>query len=1366
MHRIQSKLYSFNLYFGFFVLFLLCANPILLYGKITGSLFDNYTVNEGLNDKTIHCIFQDSKGWIWIGTDFGLLKFDGYNFKKFTIGSDQSKVMENALIRTIFEDNDGIIWIGTENHGLFRYDRRFYEIKQFDGPIFSNSSIWSIVEDKKNNLWIGTENGLNYFNTKSFKSEIILNSQNSPGKLPGDFIRKLYLDTRNRLWIGTENGIAILNPNRSIEKKLLTDIPVEDKLENEVWSIFQDSNGDVWIGTYLGGVFKCNSQNGDIQKICLDKKNPRAVTVRSILQDKNGNVWIGTRGGLYSIEKNTQKVSHFAKDALNDFSLIHNSVLCLSIDLKGDLWVGTRHGISFMNFNRQAFGYLTSIVNNTESLNNSEVYALWEDENKNIWIGTENGGINIYDRKNNKISFITTNNGLSNNCIKAICPDSKGNILIGTYLGGLNQFNPKTGQNKIYRHHSKNINSISDNSVWSILTDSKGRIWVGTTKGVDLFNDIEGTFEPFGEEFEVSGVSYIYEDPEGRLWMYSGDMKRLTMITPGGSVRHFPYKTQAISGDDKGYIWISTMGNGLLRYDPMKNKVVDFTKEDGLCSNVIYGMINVNNRYLWLSTNNGLSRFEIETKEFKNYNTSNGLLNNQFNYCATLHCAENMLAFGGIKGIDFVYLSELKENNYKPPVFLTDFKIFNKSIQVYPDSSEKYVLQNFISETDRITLPFDKNMITFEFAALNYANSDQNTYRYKLEGFDNEWNNIATNRIATYTNLDPGEYVFKVIGTNNDNLSEPEGLSLELVIEPPFWKTWFFRVLVVSFIVLLYYPISRFIVNRETLKHQLYYERQTARKVQELERLKHQFFTNISHEIRTPLSLIIGPLNKLINTQLSREVMLSYLNIIKRNTTILNKLVNQLLDYRKLEGGNLKLDLKQGNLGLFIEELIEQFKPLAKDKSIDLGYSNSHKSIFAAFDTDKLEKILNNLISNALKFTKSGGKVSVSLALLFLDDLEDPDNFLPPVDMEGNTIKQFVRIIVKDTGIGIPSSEIMKIFDRFKQIENSEVKSSGSGIGLSLTKELVSSHKGHIQVKSKVGKGSRFTLLIPYIQDDKNKLNEKNSMQHFLQENNIANQILFEETKADKKPILLIADDNPDIRQFVKHHFEPDYKVLESKDGKEGWIKALEQVPDIVIADVMMSQIDGIELCRKIKNDERTSHIPIFMLTALSDNEKQLAGIAAGADDYIIKPFDVSLLKAKSDNILYLRKILRERYSKELLLKPKDIVLTSPDEKFLKRVIQVIEKNIGQSTLDVDFLAKEVGVSRTQLYRKINALTDMAAKEFVKDIRLKRAAQLILQNKLTISEIAYKVGFNDTSYFRKCFRGKYGMSASRYIKQA
>ncbi len=1348
------------------------------YGQISSSLFDNYAVSDGLSDKTIHCIFQDKKGWIWIGTDFGVLRFDGYKFKKFEMDTPESVTLSKALIRVIYEDNENNIWIGTESTGVFKFDRKKYELVQYIDNGLVNNSIWDITADMHNNIWIGTEGGLSKYNIHDNAIQPVLGKEKSIAITMNYFIRKLHYQKQKGeyLWIGTDDGIYLYDILSGKIKHYLKDEGFDGR-NNEIWEIYRNSKGNIYVGTYLGGLHTYNSTEDKFDEIFLDTENERAKTVRSIIEDKSGNLWVGTRGGLYKVEPGDQKIIHYTQNLLDDYSLIHNSVLDLFVDKKGDLWVGTRNGISYLNFDKQSFGYISAVNARNISLNNSEVYVFWEEDKNTIWVGTEIGGINIYNRKNNSIRYLTVDNGLSNNCIKAIESDHTGNVLIGTYLGGLNQYNLKTGKNKIYYNNPNDSTSISDNTIWDIYTDSQNRIWVGTSKGVDIFDPVSGKFTRYGEIFGIGMVVLIFEDYMGRLWMYSEDLKELCLIDGGKKVASLPYKARSICNDNMGNLWLGTLGNGLVRYNLKDASIMNLTVNDGLCSNVIYGIINQNNRYIWLSTNNGLSRYDIIENRFKNFDPNDGILNSQYNYGAYLKCSDQTLLFGGKKGVDFVFIDKLKPNNYIPPVVLTDFRIFNKSVPVLPKDHPESILTNLTDETNSITVRYDQNMISFEFAALNYANSNKNKYKYMLDGFDKDWNEVGNQRLATYTNLDPGKYILKVLGSNNDNLFSSEGLSLTVIILPPFWKTWWFRFLVILVLITLGYFVYLFIANREKLKHQLLYERQTARKVYELDMMKHEFFMNISHEIRTPLSLILGPLNKLLNEEMDREGSQKHLMIIQRNAQHLIKLVNQLLDYRKIETGNIKLELKKGNLAVFVDEIVNSFEELAANKSIKLKYSAIPKTIFSLFDPDKIEKIINNLLSNALKYTKENGRIFVSVSLILIDDIEDSLNFMPHLDVQTNDYKQFVQIIVRDTGIGIPHTHLSKIFNRFKRLDDKHKNgTTGSGIGLSLTKELVKVHNGYIQVKSKEGKGSKFTVLVPYIEEEVRQTDEKTKNDEALQVSQMSrktglipgeknkNNELDKDLKKTHLPIIVIVDDNSDIREFIRHHFEPEYHVLEARNGREGWEIALETVPDLIIADIMMPVMDGNELCRKIKKDERTSHIPVVMLTALTSKDKQYAGIDAGAEDYITKPFDIALLKAKVDNILTIRKNLRERFSKELILRPKEIVLSSPDEKFIKRVIQVIEKNIADPALDIDFLAKQTGVSRTQLYRKIKALTDMAAKEFVKDIRLQRAGQLAIQNKLNISEITFEVGFSDVSYFRKCFKEKFGMSASEYAK--
>jgi len=1342
--------------------------------QIRHSFFSNYTIRDGLTDNIIHCIYQDSKGWIWMGTTFGAGRFDGYTFKKFDIGTQESDVMGKSLIRTITEDREGNIWIGSENQGIFIYKRDSCKLKQIkkQGKYdqLCCNSIWSIVEDAQGKIWIATEQGLNRFDPVN--QSLTAYTQNSRGslKLIHDFVRILRFDHKGNLWIGTSEGITVFDFAKNTSRNYLTDIP-EIKRENEVWEIYEDSRNQIWVGTYLGGMKRLNPATDSFEQIELEKNNERAKTVRAVVQDKKGYYWIATRGGLYRIDAKDNKIAHFEHNDLDDNSLVHNSVIELIIDKKGDLWAGTRDGISHLNFDKQAFGNISAGKNPGLLLNHSEVYVFWEGTDDDIWIGTEAGGINIYNYHTNRIAYLTRENGLSNNCIKALCSDQNGHLLIGTYLGGLNILDLNTGSVEYLKHNPADTTTISDNDVWSIIRDGQGRFWVGTANGLDLFDMKTRTFRRLGKKFNMSNVLMVYEDSRGRIWAYSENLK-LTMIDTDGKTRDFPFKARTMCDDKDNNLWIGTLGNGLVKFNPETNETKTYTVEDGLCNNIIYGIINVDDHYLWLSTINGISRFDLQTKKFKNFFHNDGLLNSQFNYGAYLRESDGTLVFGGGKGVDFIFLDQLDENRFVPPIVFTDFKVFNEPVPVVLNKEEvKNALPNLISETKQIVLDYDQNMLTFEFAALNYANSEKNEYQYKLEGFDRGWNKIGNQRRATYTNLDPGEYTLRVLGSNNDGLYNTEGASLNITILPPFWKTLWFRLVIVIVLISIGYTIYVFIANREKLKSQLLIERQSARKVQELERLKHQFFMNISHEIRTPLSLILGPLDKLLNNDLDAEIRKSHLEIIHRNTRNLTQLVNQLLDYRRLETGNVRLELSQGNLVSFLKDVYSTFSELAEEKKIELTFHATQPEIVAFFDSDKIEKIVNNLMSNALKYTNEGGKVGLSVTQVFQEDIDDTETYLPPFDRNSAHYEKYIQITVKDTGIGIPGSQLGKIFNRFKQVTNSSNrKTGGYGIGLYFAKELVNIHKGYILVKSKEGKGSRFSLLIPLIEElEENKVPAAPDSVVHSTHSEQATQVFDEESVKSKRisqqPIILIVDDNPDIKKFLTHHFEPEYQVVTARNGIEGWELALEVVPDIILADIMMPLMDGREFCRKIKKDERTSHIPVVILTALSSRENQMAGIDAGVDDYIVKPFDVTLLCARVDNIISIRKGLRERFSKEMLLRPSEVILASPDEKFLKKVVHVIEKNMDNIEFDVDQMAANIGVSRTQLYRKIAALTNMTAKEFVRDLRLQRAAQMIVQNKLNISEVALQTGFNDISYFRKCFKEKYGMSASEYSRK-
>jgi signal transduction histidine kinase/DNA-binding response OmpR family regulator len=827
----------------------------------------------------------------------------------------------------------------------------------------------------------------------------------------------------------------------------------------------------------------------------------------------------------------------------------------------------------------------------------------------------------------------------------------------------------------------------------------------------------------------------------------------LTIYNPSTQkVKNYAEKIRMMHEDSHGRFWLTTLNKGLALFDKDKGVIKNYDKSRGISNNQTYCILEDNVGYFWISTINGLSRFDPAKETFKNYDRQDGLQNNQYQYGACYKTPKGELIFGGITGFDIFNPADVRNNEYQPPVILTDFRIFNKPVPI--GNSNKSILHKCIAETRQITLPFDQNVITFEFAALNYAKSAKNKYVYKLEGFEKDWNEAGNQRTATYTNLDPGEYTFIVKAANSDDVWNKHNLTVQIEVLPPYWKTWWFKLAIIIVILVSFYLLFMFWANRRYLKHELVFERERAKKLHELDMMKVRFFTNVSHEIRTPLTLILSPLEKMLHSEMSVKEMKDHLAIMSRNTQQLLKLVTQLLDFRKVETGNLKLELNKGDIIVFIRDIVFSFSQLAQEKNITLEFNTTENEIYTFFDTDKLEKVINNLLSNSFKFTPDDGTIVVGISLV-TDDIGDLKD-----DM--GKAEKFIEIVVKDNGIGIPESNLDKIFNRFFQSINTR-NQTGTGIGLALTRELVKLHKGRVFVESKSGKGSKFTVRLPL------DLEEFDAM---LSEEPDGTKKIFT-LDPDHKPeeeiisgkILLVVDDNADVRFFIRSHFEPDFKVMEANNGKEGLNLAFKYIPDVIISDILMPLLDGNEFCKRIKKDERTSHIPVILLTALSSQAHKMEGVVAGADDYITKPFDIILLRTKIENLIMLRNSLREKYSSEMVLKPKNIAINTPDERFLQKTIETIEINITDPDFDIDKLSQTVGVSRTQMYRKLSVLTDMTVREFIKNIRLKRAAQLLEQNKMNISEIAFAVGFRDLSHFRKCFRQEFGMSASEYISR-
>ena len=1319
--------------------------------------FDYFTQENGLPGNQVQIIYQDQKGWMWIGTSLGLSRFDGYHFSNFIHSPEDSLSLSGNLVRVIFEDRNGNLLVGTENGGLNVYDR---EMERFDHPYAKEPhfkgkdvSVNDIQQDMDGILWLATNDDLLTIDTLGNVHSFFQEENTSSISSDDNYIRILRFDQYGKLWVGTNSGLFVVDPKEKTISPF--QLPFKNGETDEIWEIFPDKDGKIWIGTYSNGAFIVDPVSGAFETVKLTPDYERTKTVRSVSVDSFGNYWIGTRGGLFVYNKTDGQTAYYHHDDQEVGSLINNSVLDVLNDKRGETWIGTRGGLNLLAKSKQVFQNFGAHPSDKDNkyLNSSIIYAFWIDNQKNIWIGTEDGGVNIYHPKTESYTYLKADaddpNSLSRNCIKAFQDDQKGNLWIGTFLGGVDVLNLKTHHILHFQNNPDDPGSLSDNRVWDFMLDCDGFIWVGTSSGLDRFDPSTNKFIHHPHLAGQEQVNWIEQDSHQNIWF--GTTDEVVIYNPKSKkIARFKEHSRSFLEDSKGRFWITTLDRGIVQYSIDSGSMQYYGVQNGLSNNQALCILEDSSHHLWISTSNGLSKFDPETNLFLNYYRKDGLRNNQFTYGAAYKSSSGELLFGGISGFSIFNPIEVKRNDHEVPLVLTELKVFNKKVEI--GQGRESILKKSISETSHLKLDYDQNVFTLEFAALNYTNSQSNLYSFYLEGFDKGWNEPGTSHAATYTNLNPGDYKLHVKRVIPGEKVKGDELSLLITVTPPYWKTVWFRILILLVIGALIYLLVQFFLYRAKIKNELVLERMKARKLHELDMLKLKFFTNISHEIRTPLTLILAPLEKLNSQKMTKKEMNSHLDIMSRNARHLDRLINQLLDFRKLEAGNLKLELLQGDLVRFVSGIVSSFEDYASEKGISLKFNALEKSLVARYDADKIEKILNNLLSNAFKFTGEGGRIVVNLALVF-DSNEDL--------LDENLDKKYIEITVRDTGQGISQTNVAKIFNRFFQGAEQEVQ-TGAGIGLAYVKELVKLHDGKISVVSEPGKGSKFTVRIPYEKAGVKSIADVDDGKSLKEKDVATSQSIDQVNDPLQGRVMLIVEDNHDVRALIRSHFISTYQIYEANNGKEGWKVALDTIPDVIVSDVLMPDVDGFEFCRKIKKDERTSHIPVLLLTALHSKEHEIKGLSAGADDYITKPFDLGILQTKIDNMLSIRNSLKEKFSSELILQPKNIIISSPDEKFLQKVVDAVEKNIADSELDIERFAQEVGVSRMQLYRKLHALTDMTVKEFIRSIRLKRASQILLQEKMTISEIAFAVGFKDLSHFRKCFREMYGMNATEF----
>ncbi|MEJ2637299.1 MAG: two-component regulator propeller domain-containing protein [Calditrichia bacterium] len=1367
--------------------------------------FRHITIDDGLSQNAIFAILQDQKGFMWFGTGDGLNRYDGYDFTVYRYDPLDSTSLSGNHITTVFEDHLGRMWIGTLDAGLNLFHRGTDSFLRFSLPSQLTQTpiarqITAIAEDSSGNIWIGTErNGLFCIAAQDSLSPPGPNPRQffhiagAANSLSSNSIRALFVDSRGSLWIGTDKRLDKLNTEMdpaAFEHYIIAvknpGAPVSPA-DSGIASIYEDNRGRFWLGT-AGGIGRLNRSDGSLtfypHPYEVFRRGRGEIT--SMVEDSDGKLWLATPGQLMRFDPEKTTYDYFRHDPFDNKSISYNGVSSLFRDRSDILWFGTPGaGLNLYDLKAGRFSTLVEKPNSSSRISGFSVQSVFVDNTGIVWISTDL--LYRWDRKTGKLkSFESSSNrpdDFGNTAVFSILQTAGGEMWCAT-AEGLYCYHPGSGKIRLYKFNPADTAGLRQKGVFAVFEDRNKTIWIASKNYLSRLDDAEnGRFRHFRynpappQNRIVRPV--IYQDGTGLFWMGTTDgLLRFDPVTGSfNAYRDNPSQPSSLGSNSvksicpdpaqpDRFLWLGTDGGGLNRFDVQTKTFTHFTEKNGLPGNVVNGILPDNAGNLWMSTNKGLSRFNSGTGKFKNYDVWDGLQSNEFNTGACFRSTNGEMFFGGIKGLNYFYPEKVKANPHIPEIAITGFKLRNHRVSY---QTKPILLKKDISATDHLVLSYRDDVITFEFAALDFTAPEKNQYAYKLENFDPDWIKTDGDRSATYTHLPPGDYIFRVKGSNNDGVWNELGTSLSLTVTPPWWGTWWAYALYVMAILIALYGIRRYELNRIRLKNSLRIGQIEADKLKELDRLRTRFFANISHEFRTPLTLILGQIDNVISSNIGTKEK-GKLQIAMHNSRRLLELINQLLDLSKLEAGSLQLKAECHNLVSFASGLFYSFESLAGQKKISLHFHTQQSEIAVLFEPDKMEKVFYNLISNAVKFTPAGGNVTMSINLPPAPPPFSREERLTPEMRPG----AMLEIRVRDSGIGIPADQLPHIFDRFYQADSSHSRhQEGTGIGLALTKELVELHQGRIEVRSEEGTGTEFIIYLPMSEvplekKDERKISSKYSEQGFLRSgnpalvNNQQPEPAMQMAAGNRREIILILEDNPDVRAYISEQLENDYRIIEAANGDEGIQQAQIYIPDLIITDVMMPQIDGYEFCRQIRQDEKTSHIPIIMLTAKAALDDRIEGLETGVDAYLTKPFSAKELQVRVRNLILQRAQLRNRFSKVPIIKPSDISGTSVDQNFLQKVLNMVNDNLAEEGFSIDKLADKMNMSVSQLNRKLHALIGQAPGQLVRSMRLQRAADLLKQNTGTVAEICYRLGFSDQANFSRAFKKQFGMAPSEF----
>ncbi len=1364
MYRTE---YSFRLLFSI-ALMLACGFSHESFAQpIRDKIIKRYSIKDGLSQAVVNSISQDDKGWMWFATDDGLNRFDGYAFTVFKFDKSGPNQFHDNFVQRIFKDSQGRLWVSSRR-GLYQFDLSTQKWTVFLNPNGKNDVSY-ISESNTGKLWIGWYfGGIGIFYPSTGKYDTT-----QTFKLNSTATITVFEDSYGYIWSGAQNtGLDVFRTREGKNHEKIEAYSASDILPSQYVKCFlEDHLGNIWIGTTKGLVLFIRAEG---KFVVLDTILPAQRGVFSLLEDKDKTLWIGTQGnGIYTVNlqdfdgRKVDRLSSRHVTALDAFDISQHTIRSIYQDRDNNIWIGT-HGDGIYMVSSEEKNFMKVEVKRIVGAAESMVpfYGLCNDDDGNIWAGTDSKGIYKFSAEGKLLHHYDADGkpgSIGDDVVYSALRDYHGNLWFGTLAHGIYRYDEKTD---LFVHYPRSTNDAPvplGHRVSLLFEDSKRNIWVGATRGgLSMLDKADRTFKINKDAsiFSTIDVRAMAEDKKGKLWLgcygngllsYDPDTRQVENIFSGTESTNLLQSNvvHALAIDKDNTLWIGT-GGGLGAYNLNDKTFKRYTDEDGLINNTVFGIQIDEQQNVWCSTISGISRFDHATRTFSNYTSNDGLQVGQFTPGSSLNnIPKGYIGFGGTYGFNLFYPQKVTNSKIVPDIKLSGFRLFNKPVKIGGDTEDD-ILEKVIDETEHLTLRHDQASFTFEFTALDYSGPEKCEYAYKLEGVDADWNYIGNQRTASYRYLSPGTYEFKVKATNQSNTWPAKFAHVKVTVAPPLWRTPLAYVTYALILGLAGWSIFSIRKRQLYLKKRVKSERNKRRRERQVVHDKLAFFTEVSHEFKTPLTLIIGPLEEMMSKENNDTPNSKKLHMVHRNAHKLLTLINKLLDYRKIESGKMMLTIRQVDIVPFIEDIFINFKELSNRPNVHFEFYTEEKSIYTWIDPEKMEMVLTNIVSNSFKYIGEGNAISITVK--------------KELCVDG---KECVCIEVKDNGIGIERDQVRYIFDWF--YHGNANNHISSGIGLALAKKLVYLHKGEIYADSTVGSGSVFKVKIPLGKDhfesheviiDTDKTTE---LEAELQEQEEYEEGQSTHAKKGLKTILLVEDDE-EVRSFLKEYLSPGYRIIETSDGKQALEAAFDNNPDLVLSDIMMAEMDGMELCHALKQNIKTSHIPVVLLTARAAHSQHKAGLETGADAYITKPFSPEILSLTINNLLQARENSR-RYYRTLFLTDEKPTIASPDEKLLQQIFEVVKVNMNNADLSVDAVSHEVGLSKTILYKKIKQLTGLSPIEYIRSLRISEAAKLLRTQQYKVYEVVYMVGFSDLKYFRKCFIKEFGYPPSQLLEK-